>query len=67
MYPQQVSGDTEVGEFTDTPEGCAVLERDLNRLEKWVILPLLFSNGEIIPVELGVLVQGRHVCTGDSP
>lgn len=61
MYHQQVSGDTEVGEFTDTPEGCTALERDLNRLEKWVILPLLFSTGEVIPAELDAF-STREIC-----
>lgn len=67
MYHQQVSGDTKVGEFADTPQGYGVLERDLNRVEKWVILPLLFSTGEAIPVERDILVQERHGCTGESP
>lgn len=67
MCHQQVSGDTKVGEFADMPEGFAVLETDLNRLEEWGILPLLFSTGEAVSVELDFLVQEGCGCTGESP
>lgn len=60
MYHQQGSDDTKMGEFADTPEHCVFFERDLKRLEKWVILPLLFSTGEAESVETDLLVQERH-------
>ncbi|GAB0181729.1 mitochondrial enolase superfamily member 1 [Grus japonensis] len=40
--------------MTDTPEGCAAIQRDLNRLEKWINRNLMkFNKGESKILQLG--------------
>lgn len=31
----EFAGNTELGGMADTPDGCAAIQRDLDRLEKW--------------------------------
>ncbi|KAK4830533.1 hypothetical protein QYF61_011671 [Mycteria americana] len=38
--------DTKLGGVADTPEGCAAIQRDLNRLEKWADGNLMKFNKE---------------------
>ena len=33
MHPQQICDDTELGGVADTPDSCAVIQRDLDKLE----------------------------------
>ena len=37
------AGDTELRGLTDTPEGCATIHQDLNRLESWAGRSLMRS------------------------
>ncbi|GAB0180571.1 mitochondrial enolase superfamily member 1 [Grus japonensis] len=40
------SGDTKLGGVADRPEGCAAMQRDLDRLEKWADRNLVKFNNE---------------------
>ncbi|GAB0179814.1 mitochondrial enolase superfamily member 1 [Grus japonensis] len=48
--------DTKLGGVADTPEDCAAIQRDLNRLEKWADRNLMKFNKE----KFKVLHLGRN-------
>lgn len=42
--PQQVSGDAKLERVADTPEVCPIIQKDLDRLEKWADMnPMKFK------------------------
>ncbi|KAK4829683.1 hypothetical protein QYF61_005976 [Mycteria americana] len=54
MGQSPMAGDTKLGGAADTPEGCAAIQRDLDRLEKWVNKNLMkFSKGNCKALPLG--------------
>ncbi|TRZ08579.1 hypothetical protein HGM15179_018527 [Zosterops borbonicus] len=47
------TGDTKLGGVADTPEYCAVLQKDLSRLERWAENHLKFNKGKCRDLHLG--------------
>ena len=49
-----MTDDTKLGRVANTPEGCAALQRDLKRLERWAQRnQLKFSKGNCRVLQLG--------------
>jgi len=75
---RRAADDTELGGVADKPEGCAAIQRDLNRLEKWADTDLMnFNTGGCKVLPLGrnnprrQYIQYTGGCpvlsTGDTP
>ncbi|KAK4823863.1 hypothetical protein QYF61_007511 [Mycteria americana] len=45
--------DAKLGGVADTPDGCAAIQRDLDRLEKWAERDLKFKKGKCEVLHLG--------------
>ncbi|KAK4828695.1 hypothetical protein QYF61_000533 [Mycteria americana] len=62
---RKFSGDTNLGGLADTPEGCAAIETDLNRLEKWADTNLMkFKKEKCKVLHLERNNPMAHVYTG---
>jgi len=54
VYPQQTWRNTKLGEVAGTPEGCAAIQQDLDRLEGWAERNLMkFNKGKCRVLHLG--------------
>jgi len=72
------SDDTKLGGVADTPEGCATIQQDLDRLESWVQRNLMrFNKGQVqgpasgeeqphASVQAGGGAAGKQLC-GEGP
>ncbi|KAJ7417295.1 rna-directed dna polymerase from mobile element jockey-like [Willisornis vidua] len=52
--------DTKLGGVVNSPEGCAALQKDINRLERWAENCLKFNNGKCRVLHLGKNPMHQH-------